>query len=329
MPPFLDEACTDPAAATILDASALSSATDGPGAESFPTTMDTKEPAEEHTYITHLIHQPAAVNDFSQWAHQAIHSVYASRMPMPEAWQRVPHSSGSRQRSGRRVVLVGVMGPSGVGKSSLCRRLGRALESPFEPIATDWYVRPPADLPRCPHRATDSRLQWSQAKCYEFPWCYDLNGLHDELLLLVRHVAQCKQTELHPYYLQPPRERRPRLLQKTGEVNEDGPTYLFVEGFVLFAEPALVCQLDELVWLDVPLDISAQRRYRRGARLANYEDFCLECRDHIHAAHVSYRGLLERNVQHRYVHRVDASHGASEVFRQVLTCLEGRCFRFQ
>ena len=97
----------------------------------------------EYTYITHLIEQPAAVDDPSQWGYQAIHSVYASRFPMPEAWECVPSSLGSRLRSrpksGREVIVVGVLGPSGVGKSSLCRRLGYEMKSPFEPLQSDWH----------------------------------------------------------------------------------------------------------------------------------------------------------------------------------------------
>ena len=98
---------------------------------------------DEYTYITHLIQQPAAVDDPSQWSYQAIHSVYASRFPMPEACECVPSSLGShlrsRSKSGREVTVVGVLGPSGVGKSSLCRRLGYEMKSPFEPLQSDWH----------------------------------------------------------------------------------------------------------------------------------------------------------------------------------------------
>ena len=37
-----------------------------------------------------------------------------------------------------------------------------------------------------------------------------------------------------------------------GEGTEADPIWLFVEGFILFAEPSLVVLMDELVWLDAP-----------------------------------------------------------------------------
>ena len=153
-------------------------------------------PEAEYSYITHLINQPPAVNDDSQWMHQAIHSVLSARMSMPEAWQCVPSFVNRGKRSWEReVIVLGVLGPSGAGKTSLCQRLSRALNSPFEPISTDWYLRQSHELPRCLHRAADSSMQWNQERCYELPCCYDLNGLHDELLKFVNHVAQCKKAD--------------------------------------------------------------------------------------------------------------------------------------
>ena len=155
---------------------------------------------------------------------------------MPEAWQCTPRFAYLGKRSWQRtVIVIGVLGLSGTGKSSLCQRLSRTLNSPFEPISTDWYLRKPRELPQCIHRASIASMQWNQERCYELPCCYDLNGLHDELLQLVSHVAQCEKADLHPYYLRTPK-RRQRRLQSAGELLDHEPAYLIVEGFILFAE---------------------------------------------------------------------------------------------
>ena len=146
---------------------------------------------------------------------------------------------------------------------------------------------------------------------------------------LIAHVTQCKPEELHPYYIKPPAERRQRQLVKTGEMLDTGPIYLFVEGLVIFAEPSLVALMHELVWLDVPWRIAADRRYKRGSRLENCEDAKLVYRDHVHVAHTQCRRLLEFNVQHRHVLKVNAAAGKEQVFREVLAALEKRCSRVQ
>ena len=294
---------TDPVSSTSVDAE----------------PNDTSE--AEYSYITHLIKQPPAVNDDSQWKHQAIHSVLSSRVAMPEAWQCMPSGFNRRKRSWKRqVILVGILGPSGAGKTSLCQRLSRALNSPFEPISTDWYLRKSHDLPRCPHLAADSSMQWNQERCYELPCCYDLNGLHDELLNFVNHVAECKKADLHPYYLRTPK-RRQRRLQSAGVLLDNEPTYLIVEGFILFAEPAIVNQLNELVWLHVPWQLSCERRYKRAGQVSQRDAFRVLYKEHVHAAHISCQGLFRRNVARRDVHEIDATGDADVVYGKVLACL--------
>ena len=235
---------------------------------------------------------------------------------MPEAWQCTPRFSYRGKRSWQRtVIVIGVLGPSGTGKSSLCQRLSRTLNSPFEPISTDWYLRKPRELPQCIHRASIASMQWNQERCYELPCCYDLNGLHDELLKFVNHVAQCKKADLHPYYLRTPRRRRKRL-QPAGVLLDNVPTYLIVEGFILFAEPAIVHQLTKLVWLHVPWLISFKRRCKRAGRISHQE-----YKEHVHAAHRSCQRLFQRNVAHKDVHEIDATGDADVVYQKVLACL--------
>ena len=277
-------------------------------------TCDSQEQEEFGT------NQPVAGNDTSQWQHQALHDVQSRRVAMPEAWECVPSGIERGRPSSwwRQVIVVGVLGPSGAGKSSLCRRLSRKLNCPYESISTDGYVRRKRDLPRCPHRASDPSVQWSQDCCYELPCSYDLNGFHDELLLLVKYVAQCKKGDLHPYYMT--QLGRQRKLQPAMDLREGEPVYIIVEGFILFAEPAIVHQVDELVWLHVPWETSCERRCKREGR--NPEGpRRIVYKEHIHAAHLNYQRLLLRNVGHREVLDIDASGDADDVLQQVLARL--------
>ena len=286
-----------------------------------PDLLAQMGPVVEYNYITHLINQPPATNDDSQWQHGAIHDVLSSRMPMPEAWQCTPRFSNRGKRSWQRpVIVVGVLGPSGTGKSSLCQRLSRNLNSPFEPLQTDWYARKPQELPQCIHRSSIPSMQWNQEHCYELPCCYDMNGLHDEMLKLVSHMAQCDKADLHPYYLRTPK-RRQRRLQSAGELRDHEPAYLIVEGFILFAEPAIVQQLNELVWLKVPWQISCERRYKRAGQFSDPDAFRVVYKEHIHVAHISCQGLFLRNVAHRDVHEIDATDNANVVYEKVIACL--------
>ena len=49
----------------------------------------------------------------------------------------------------------------------------------------------------------------------------------------------------------------------------------------------------------------------------------------IASSSVIFHGVLEHNVRHRYVHRVNAAEEAAVVFHEVLDGLQHRRFRFQ
>ena len=90
----------------------------------------------EYTYITHLIMQPPSCQDVSQMPYQALEEIMHRKLsqPMRRASPAplvanddvfVPKASPPRawRYQLREVIILGVQGPSGAGKTSLARTL--------------------------------------------------------------------------------------------------------------------------------------------------------------------------------------------------------------
>ena len=226
----------------------------------------------------------------------------------------------------REVIILGVQGPSGAGKSSLARALCQWLRSPWEPIGTDLYRRHDSNMLCCPHQAPDVGKQWDQEHCFEFPASYDLNLLHDDIGKLRHLTATASGPE--PFWLRTPAYGW-CALKHTQTLWGSSPMYIIVEGFVLFAEPAIVKQLDVLVWLDIPWELAAERRLRREKKRPDErEEFISTYKDHIHKVERSCRSLYRRNTASREVLHADASRTPAQMLRAILRLLPSNRTQF-
>lgn len=151
------------------------------------------------------------------------------------------------------VLLVGVGGPSGTGKSSLASLLAEALQSPVEPITMDSYFMP-WQMPHVP----------GFGKNWELPENIDLPSFQKDLLRVLGTLSHCSEV--------------PRTLQVTrsGEnivrrefagrpLRSDAPVFVIVEGFLLFYFVELAPLFDVALWIECPRDVCLNRRFHRNS----------------------------------------------------------------
>lgn len=91
----------------------------------------------------------------------------------------------------REVVLVGIAGPSGVGKSTLARRLVEELNTPLAPVGMDWFLMPQW-MPRDPEGGRN----------WESPEGVDFVRLRRELLEAAAVLSRVDRV---------PKERQPKF----------------------------------------------------------------------------------------------------------------------
>ena len=112
--------------------------------------------------------------------------------------------------------------------------------------------------------------------------------------------------------------------------------HLFIERHILFTCPRIVRLCTHLIYLNVPLEVAATRRFRRnnqnrkrnGRPRLVWEPFLEEHTYHTYVAHRQSEQIMQSVVQNRKVHNVDASESrACEVKEKVLRRVSGPATR--
>jgi uridine kinase len=275
------------------------------------------------TYVTYLNSLPAAnpddllMSDVVDNFHRTLRERIAKQGRLKAALVMEPSiRQVARPVPGRRVVIIGVEGRSGSGKSSLAQWLSRELKSPYNAIGTDSFVRKAHHLPVCPHLAPPNCVQWCRKACYELPGAYDLNLFKEEIVRVRKILESCSNGHVPVVYLETPKNYVP--LRPRQDLEHAAPVYLVVEGFILFVEPQIIGECKHLLRLSVPPAQSCLRRFHRERKAPKqWQGFRLQYLYHVDAARQSLMPLVERNLAGRHVHNVDAS-GDQEAVRQTV-----------
>lgn len=153
----------------------------------------------------------------------------------------------------RDVLLIGIAGPSGVGKSTLANKLAEELNSPLAPVGMDWFLVPEW-MPK------DAELG---GRIWETPDGVDFDRLRHELLQVAQAVADATHV---PDELPVGGKFGEDIVRKgyAGHLLTEEPVALIVEGFLLFYNAALCKQLSALIWLETDCETCLLRRFRRG-----------------------------------------------------------------
>ena len=204
------------------------------------------------------------------------------------SWQ--PHASRDvPQTQAPPLVMVGVSGPSGVGKSSLARGLAKTFASPIGPIELDNFRKKPRFMPKTQNGSPN----WEAPGGIDFEkLCKYVDNVKAEI------VAQ-------------PSEHLPDT------------TIIVVEGFVLFYNKAMCERLHVHLWVEADFHTCLQRRKARNSHNAKKPDPNLpsKYRNTVWPQYQLYRKQQLNNVP-TAVH-LDAHVPAKKILQQaVAACLE-------
>jgi uridine kinase len=177
--------------------------------------------------------------------------------PPPEhllPWKRTAGNSKSQQADApvRQVFLVGIAGPSGVGKSTLAEQLAQKLLSPMRPVCLDTFMR----LTRMP-KYPSGETNWETPGGIDFVAL--TRALHDlEEVLTTKHVL--------PQEYRLGTTKFDLMRQPPGGDQTPGDVFVVVEGFLLFHEDSVCSMLDAHIWLEADCSTCSLRRYKRSKR---------------------------------------------------------------
>ena len=170
-----------------------------------------------------------------------------------------PSSTGSAYHV-RHVYVILICGTSGSGKSTLARELTDYLHFPFEPIQSDWFQRRHEDLTPCPHTVPAGVVPWSRTHCTdsELPGSQDLSRLCNVLREIIHALSTAPNGPQPAIAIHRP--RGVYHLQQRWETFNERQVHLIVEGYSVFAEPALLGLSEWQIWLHIGSDTAATRR---------------------------------------------------------------------
>jgi uridine kinase len=152
----------------------------------------------------------------------------------------------------RRVFLVGIAGPSGVGKSTLAEMLALKLSSPISPVCLDCFMRHKR-MPKYPN----GELNW------ETPAGIDFVALGLALQELIKVLTT--QRNLPQKLLLGSTKLDIMRKIPVGAAMPDN-LVIVVEGFLLFHEESVCSMLDAHMWLEADCKTCSLRRYKRSKR---------------------------------------------------------------
>ena len=195
------------------------------------------------------------------------------------------------------IVMVGLSGPSGVGKSTLARGLAEWFDSPMKAIDVDDFRKRQWQIPK----TQDGSIDWETPEGIDFAKLLGYLDDTQNTILAGRNMKTFKK----------PREHPPEAI------------IIVVEGFVLFHNKAMCERLHVHLWVEADCDTCLQRRLRRKSHNGRKPgpDFATYYRDTVWAQYQSYRQEQLSNVP-AAVH-LDGSTPKKELLqRAVNACLE-------
>uniref|UniRef100_A0A7S4S5T4 Phosphoribulokinase/uridine kinase domain-containing protein n=1 Tax=Alexandrium monilatum TaxID=311494 RepID=A0A7S4S5T4_9DINO len=209
----------------------------------------------------------------------------------------------------RRVLLVGVGGPSCSGKSTLAGKIAERLGSPLQPVQLDWYFVP-SRMPKDP--------RWGRN--WETPEGVDFFRLGEDLHWLVESLRRVDRVP-ERLKLSPPCCHGGVDLVREGwaglQLGIAEPMVVVAEGFLMFHNKAVGAMFDVAVWLEAERDVCSKRRHQREARDMDFELFSEWYREVVWSHFLTHRDVQLKNVPGAL--RLDAGERPEALLRGATT----------
>lgn len=180
----------------------------------------------------------------------------------------------SEQSGQNKIILVGVAGPSGAGKTTLVSKL-REQHSNIEHIHLDNYLKPPHTFPKL-----GRYINWEAPQNIKF----DLLREH----LVALKAGKQVETVTFPDYLNNRPERNIILEPKQ---------YVIAEGFLLLSSQEVRDLLDVKIYLDMPLEEVLPRRLQRlGVNDSEIVEYIKEYTNKIVVPQYRQNGISQKEI---------------------------------